>query len=502
MKYLREKRDVSMKLHGFFEENTSAGLLLAIILAGGFLRIYHLGTASLWMDEIGQVVVASQGWWELFQRVRMHVSPPLDYLVTKIALLFGNSDGSVRLPAAIFGIASLPLMFLFARKFVSEKAALLATALLALSPMAISYSQEARMYSLYLFLSLVSFLLTWECLEKKSLKIFAAWGFVNGLLLLTHYFGFLVAGAETCLLGIALWRTGGRRQGLFLLFLGWGISLALFSPWFPYFIWQAHYHRGEIWYALEPDWDFFKNIFNAFICFGGGKEAGFHTILFLFLFLAGCFEAFIEKNHKLMVLCLSFFGILLALFALSYFKKIVTPRNLMALLPLYLLPAGAGICFLLKNPRITSIRLGLAITGLLMAWPVYYLLSQPSLKPDWKNAAQYIQAHSLPGDRTLTIDNFNRGCLAYYLDPGAQNVYSQKAWTEMQNRPIWKTWNADCLAPEDIAGGKVKGWFVFPPTYFAGPNMNWRRQKARYGLKKPICVFNTQLRPLEIYRLD
>ncbi len=145
----------------------SEGFWLALIFGvGASLRLYGLDFQSLWQDEGLQYYVATQNSiGELFQQTRSF-HPPLSFIVNHLFLLLGDSDFLLRLPSALFGIASLPVLYVLARDLTSKKAAVFAVFVLALSPFHIWYSQEARMYSQLLFLSLLSSVLLLQALRR------------------------------------------------------------------------------------------------------------------------------------------------------------------------------------------------------------------------------------------------------------------------------------------------------------------------------------------------
>lgn len=183
------------------KKNHQYSLALFIICCIGFVfRIYNIN-ASLWCDEMMQATAASAEWKDLLYLVANHSSPPLDYAVMKtVILFFGNSDWILRMPAFLFGVAAIPVFYYFSRSLAEQKTALVAATLLALSPVALYYSQEARMYSLFLFLSLISFIAALRLAEKNSFTYSLLLGAVNGSLFLIHYFGIFVIAYETIFL--------------------------------------------------------------------------------------------------------------------------------------------------------------------------------------------------------------------------------------------------------------------------------------------------------------
>jgi hypothetical protein len=148
--------------------------LLGVILTLGFtLRFHDLGSRSLWSDELFTLAIAmhhpiipehGQPW---FKRINVkeisdgdtfltakagEQSPPLHDLVEKASInLLGATEFAARLPGAI---ASCVLLLWFAWFAVADPDArvrrtlLWAVFLLALSPALVTYSQDARAYSL------------------------------------------------------------------------------------------------------------------------------------------------------------------------------------------------------------------------------------------------------------------------------------------------------------------------------------------------------------------
>lgn len=129
-------------------------LLFLIVLLGSILRFYHLGKEELWLDEIFTTDEARQSIYHLLPQVFENDTIfPLYSILAHFSLrLLGESAVSVRLPACIFGILAIPLFFLLGKKLFDEQTGLVCAFLLSISPYHIFYSQEARPYSLQVFL--------------------------------------------------------------------------------------------------------------------------------------------------------------------------------------------------------------------------------------------------------------------------------------------------------------------------------------------------------------
>lgn len=221
----------------------SEGFWLALIFGvGASLRLYGLNFQSLWHDEALQFYVATQNSFsELLHQTRSF-HPPLSFLINHVFLLLGESDFFLRLPSALFGIASLPLLYILGRDLTSSREAVIAVFVLAISPFHIWYSQDARMYSQLLFLSLLSSVLLMQALSRGKVRWWICYVLVGAAGMYTHVFMGLALAAQF------VWVAVYQRQHLLpimasglavaLLFLPW----ALFLPWVTGFAQNASAH--------------------------------------------------------------------------------------------------------------------------------------------------------------------------------------------------------------------------------------------------------------------
>jgi uncharacterized membrane protein len=141
------------------EDALKPGLaLLVIALAtGAFLRLDALGAPSYWLDEILDAhfsrAALTHPWWHWITGFgREH--GPLHFAIQLVAQFFSEGELAGRLPAALFGLATIVLMWIAARAAgESHVTAAVAALLLATSPFHVYYSREARPYSLLMLLA-------------------------------------------------------------------------------------------------------------------------------------------------------------------------------------------------------------------------------------------------------------------------------------------------------------------------------------------------------------
>ena len=128
-------------------------LVLIITLVGGGLRILLLPKNGMWLDETFSVWLASQGVADMLHWVaRIDQHPPLYYLLLHFwVTINGAAPYYVRLLSAVFGAATIPVIYLIGKRISGTVVGLAAAALLAFSPFNIYFAQETRMYTLLMF---------------------------------------------------------------------------------------------------------------------------------------------------------------------------------------------------------------------------------------------------------------------------------------------------------------------------------------------------------------
>jgi 4-amino-4-deoxy-L-arabinose transferase-like glycosyltransferase len=167
-------------------------LLFIIIFALGiFFRFYKLGITptGLYLDEasIGYNAfsILNTGRDEYgksfplrFRSVGDFKTPIYVYLTVPSVAIFGLTPLAVRLPSAIFGFFTLPLLYLLIKKLVSNKnsksIALLSTFFLAISPWHIILSRTAYESTVAFFFLLSAVYILLISLEKPKLYLLSA----------------------------------------------------------------------------------------------------------------------------------------------------------------------------------------------------------------------------------------------------------------------------------------------------------------------------------------
>jgi mannosyltransferase len=214
---------------------TAIVAVLATLLLTLAPRLYHLTTYGLWMDEVFSLRIARASWTGLLQQAAADaVHPPLFYIILKFWILVGGESLLwLKILPLVFGLLSVAVIPLVVRELGAlRRVSFLICILISLNAYFIYYAQELRMYSLLMFMSLLSICAFVRFVKggDKSRRSAAILFGVNLLLIYTHYFGLLTVATEGLAL-LILYREKWKPfllQGLGLIacFLPWAIAVA------------------------------------------------------------------------------------------------------------------------------------------------------------------------------------------------------------------------------------------------------------------------------------
>ncbi|MFI5028051.1 MAG: glycosyltransferase family 39 protein, partial [Solirubrobacterales bacterium] len=135
--------------------------VLALTALAAALRFSTLGLQSYRHDEAvtaGRVLVASfTGTMHLVWTSES--TPPLYYAFAWLwSHLFGVHEVGLRSLSALFGTATVPVSYLAGRELIGRRTGLVVAAIVAVNPLLVWYSQDARAYALLVLLSAAAFL--------------------------------------------------------------------------------------------------------------------------------------------------------------------------------------------------------------------------------------------------------------------------------------------------------------------------------------------------------
>ncbi|MHC4566861.1 MAG: glycosyltransferase family 39 protein [Planctomycetota bacterium] len=215
------------------EKNKNLFNLLTITVIAFCLRLFMLGSQSLWMDEAAlysQTKVDSIfGVYSAVMNEEGHIGPFCHILTYLFCQLFGYSEWALRMPSAIYGTISVILVYKIAELLMNKNVALFSSILLAFSPVHVWYSQEARMYSLWVMLTLLTTFLFVRLLEKGRLWRWALLTILASLCIWTFLYSIFIFAAFGLYLVICFKR---YRKELCLYLVCMFVAVASYLPGF------------------------------------------------------------------------------------------------------------------------------------------------------------------------------------------------------------------------------------------------------------------------------
>jgi len=387
-------------------------VLVAAIVVAAVLRFWHIGAQSLWYDEWVTTDDLSK---RLAEMVLVTVpqnegSPPLYFLIGWFWVrILGGGDGMLRSLSAIVGVATVPVAYLLACELrLRRTMARIAAVLVAVNPMLVWYSQEARPYALFAFLGSLSILLCARAAHDDRTANFVWWGVVAAAALSTHYFAATIIVPEVAWLAYA-WRPNYRKVAL-----GCIPIVVVGIPLFKLLLDQQ---------GINQDWIADFHIGQRLAEAGRGYLLGpaqpFHEwwpLLAAVLIGAAVVGAVLGDRHERTVLGgmlgIASFGLVVSFFAMLVGSDYFLGRNLIvSVVPLAIVAAiGLG------NVRIG--RLGVVIAALVaVAWVgVGLTVTNDSdyQKADWRAVAGLV-AHG-PRDRAVVVDGYLGSPILRYVN--------------------------------------------------------------------------------------
>jgi mannosyltransferase len=428
--------------------------LLFIIILAAVLRFYKLGDWSFWIDEIYTINRALTTFSDSSLKI------PLSTRLTGVSLtVFSVNEWSARFIPALFGIVSIPILFLPIKKIFGSRVALLSVAILAISPWQIYWSQNARLYTAFMLFYSLSMLCFYIWFETDRFPYLI----ISGLM---FYFAFIersitlfIAPAiGIYILSIILFRSekplGFRWRNLILLSIPAFIIALRILPDQINIVSTTHFG-----YSFNPIRVLFSVIYDIGIP------------LFLLAILGGIH--LIQQNKRLGLYFSLHATVPLALLLLLSPFTLTNSRYVFATLPIWAILgaiAGLGIYDIVKkNHLILAFGVILIFTSDAVSHNFLYYFHQNGNRENWKSAYGLVQSRKKEGDIVITTrPEIGR----YYLQETIVTSHDKKpeeiiemgerVWFVIDNRsggltPSLRNWILDNAKIEGVFDVQIPG---------------------------------------------
>lgn len=372
-------------------------MIWLILSVGLILRLINLNQ-SLWLDEAISVLATQNfsllGMITDYAEADFH--PPLFFIIIWLwSKVFGISEIAVRIPSVIFGVLTVYIVYLIGKKLHSKTLGLFSALLLAINPLHVYYSQEARMYSLAaMAVSLNIFLLIKLLKGEKYKLIFLITS--NILVFASDYVAYLIFPAQFIFLLFFK-----KREVIKKWFIAFTIAILSGILWIPIFLKQLDV--GTVASANLPAWKFIVGGFDikgvplTFVKFIIGRislddkfiyAALLLPISILFLFLIWRAVKYARDLEGKLLIAWVTVPIILATI-ISFVIPIYSYFRLLFVLPAFIILISLGIVSLNLKVRyffLTAVLL-ISLTSVLI-----YLFNHNFHREDWRGLVSFFKA--------------------------------------------------------------------------------------------------------------
>ncbi|HWO81684.1 glycosyltransferase family 39 protein [Gaiella sp.] len=321
---------------------------------------------------------------------------PLHFLVAWTVAHLGFGLGGLRLASALFALASLPLVALLGLRLAGRRVALVATVLVAPSWLFLFHGVYGRMYSLFLFCSLLCTLALLEALERGGRGRWALWVGAALLMVATHPYGVLLLGGQAAYV-LAARRDRIRAAvvaGVAVLVLGipfWLTDLVL-ADRFDVGVGGGGEKLGGPAAVLRYFWRS-----------AGDATAGWWPVTLAVVLAAAVGLQWLRRPGRTLVLCLV--GFTFAAFALAKLGGSASPesRHLIFLAPFFAIAVAATVVRIGRRTPTIAVALTVGLVLVEIAWAWHRTSPLFEWEPDARQAARaeaesWLAATSRPDD--------------------------------------------------------------------------------------------------------
>jgi hypothetical protein len=334
----------------------------AISLAAGVFLAHQLMAWPPHEDETLALFVGRDSLAGVVEHVtRERGGAPLHFLFAWAVAHLGFGLGGMRLVSASFAVASLPLVAVLGRRLADRQSALIATALVAGSWVFLFHGVYARMYSLFLFLSLLSFVLLLRALDRRAWSAWWLWGAVLLLGVASHPYGALVLASQAAFVLLAR-RDAFRRAAVAFIAVGiagtpfWVTDLVLANR-FDVGVGGRGSKLGGPWAIVTYLWQT-----------AGDFSTGRWPVLAIVLVIGLVGLIVVRNETRILILCV--IVVPAAAFLAARLGGSTSPesRHLIFVLPFFAIVVGAGILRTTRRVPAATIALTAVLVVLEVSW--------------------------------------------------------------------------------------------------------------------------------------
>ncbi len=409
--------------------------LVCIVGIGAFLRFWHLGTWSFWIDEVLTVLDAKE-----FSLSNSPINP-IPYIAAKFSIFIGQnlsflfnggSEWNSRLIFCIAGIISIPIVFSLGKTLYNNRVGLFASTFVAMSNWHLFWSQNARSYILTFLFGILAAWFFYRSLENDSTLLTIGALITSICLILSHLLAAAIVPALAVYSILQLSEKRNKKR--------WGNLIIFFLP----------FTIPVLMLALPQVRDYISSGW-------GHNEWGRSPIYVILTIVQGVsipiavtafFTAMVDRQNRPTRFLICFAGVPLGLLLIASQLQNVAGYYLFWTTPAYFILAAVTceqVWCAIKADKNTLFK------ALLPALLIIVLLSQNYLyfqyenggRPKWREAFNFVELQMQPTDK-IVLSEPRMG--VFYL-PEMDQVYVEelldnqedfeKRWESTEMERLW-----------------------------------------------------------------
>ena len=403
------------------------------------MRLY--AGRGLWLDEATTVHQAELPFVDMLRLIHdTDVHPPLHHVVMWLDVrLVGNSELALRLPAVAMGALLVPMLFITGRELFDRRVGLIAAAIGAVAPIAVWYGQEARMYSQFMLLAIVSVYAMVKIIRTGRARHWVMFTAASVALVYTQYFATLHVGATLLVLVIELVRRRARERNTSRsmtrgLLASVATQIVLIAPLVPFAVNQAAANQaagagfstsgiagGS---AVVPPPGVYGLLTNVQWAVLGYQNDTLTTrlvalwpigLLLLLLMLGR--QRRTANRYLLIVLILPVAAVFSASLVASDSRSLAEVRYFSGAVPVLFLLLAAGLTTVVTSRFVQRLAIGVLLATMVGAVALQQTSTDNPRLYQYREAVEWLRSEAEPGDAVVFAPFYLNYVLEYY-NPG------------------------------------------------------------------------------------
>lgn len=386
----------------------SAAVLL-LLAAAVLIDLHSIGQKSVWLDEGVSIELARLSWYNFLRILWRHEgNMVLYYAMLRAWLLLGSSEAWIRTLSVIPAVATVAAIYVLGRRMFNTRAGVIAAFLFTVHAYQVRYAQEARSYSLYPLLCVLSSIYFLKFLQEASRQNRIGHVLTSALSVYAHFFAGLLMVAQW--LSLRFLEKPDLRIALKKNWKQFAIAIS------PLVLYAATTGTGVLKWIPRPGLTDLRNT-ALFLTGNGGIWL---ALAYGVACVPGVITAF--RVRKLQVpwegwrfrfLLLWLLFPIAFIFLISQLKPFYLIRYFVFVVPALVLLAAAGLDRLRSRWLLAA---ALILFGVLSLRGVagFYRQDFDITREDWRSATSYLLAHTQPGDVVLFHQPIGRMPYEYY----------------------------------------------------------------------------------------